>query len=197
MQGCCVDCCLALIISLRAWRSVVCRTTTTKRQQTWSTHKTRSVARGCGRRKETKQNKKTKHSNVPNIPYLHRSILRACVHPFAFLLETDSRHIAGVAIETSNRIRTGRVNGIEADQRIAGHCQILLVCRNTKLVHLRVLILERAITATGRSLPKPDRMVIPSRTQHDTLKATGPLLSILRSHRMQHTLLIKVKLAVI
>lgn len=98
----------------------------------------------------------------PRIPYLDRSVLGAGDHPFALAMESNTGHIARMAIKTDDRAWVCRSDIVELDVMVSGRGQIAFVGRDAQTIDLRVGMLNSSRTDAGKSFPESDGMIITS-----------------------------------
>ena len=58
----------------------------------------------------------------PGIPDFHRTVFRACHHPFAFAMEANTSDVAGVAFECHDSIRIAGLNVVQSHHMPTSGC---------------------------------------------------------------------------
>jgi len=77
-----------------------------------------------------------------SIPDLDRAIFGASNHPFPLAVEGYAGDVAGVTFEGENGVRVRRLDIVELDILVSCSCEITLLRRDAKAVHLRVRMLN-------------------------------------------------------
>lgn len=106
------------------------------------------------------------YTSSSSVPDLHRSVLRACDHPFPFTVKRCARDIPAVAIKCQDRCRVRGANVVKLDVMVACCCEPALIWGYAQSVDLRVGMLNRTRADARQSFPESDRMIVASCTEN-------------------------------